>query len=302
MNTDCELLPYIREDIYTHTTASVQHIGWEIKKFHIDHNWNKSEGDGVVVAVVDTGCDLDHPDISKNLVPGINILKPNSKPIDDNGHGSHVSGTIAAINNGVGMVGVAPKAKIMPIKALNKKGSGRSIDIANGIIWAVDNGADLVTMSLGSEDKDYYIGKAIDIAVKNGCVVFCAAGNAGPDKDIMYPAKNPNTIAIGAIDSRFNRTSFTCSGESLDFLAPGQDIFSIVPDDSYAMMSGTSMSNPYAVGCAALLLSYKRQKNKHVKMSQQEYVDYFKSCAVPLVNQSHRSKKYQGYGVLSFKI
>lgn len=302
MKTDCELLPYIREDIYSHTTASIQHVGWEIKKFNIEKNWEKSKGEDVTVAVIDTGCDLDHPDIKKNLIEGINILNPKNKPNDDNGHGSHVSGTIAAVNNGIGMVGVSPKTKILPIKALNKKGSGNSIDIANGIVWASERGVDIITMSLGSEDKDYYISKAIDIAIENGSVIFCAAGNAGINKDIMYPAKNPKTIAIGAIDSRLNRTNFTCSGESLDFLAPGQDIFSIVPDNSYAIMSGTSMSNPYVVGCASLLLSYRRKRNKKIRLTQKDYVDYFKDCSIPLAKSNYRSKKYQGYGILSFNI
>lgn len=299
---DCELLPYIREDIFSHSTASAQHIGWEIEKFDIESNWRKTQGEGVVVAVIDTGCDLDHPDIKDNLIEGFNVLNKSKTPIDDNGHGSHVAGTIAAVNNGIGMVGIAPKTKIMPIKALNKEGAGRSIDIANGIVLASDNGADIITMSLGSEDKDYYISKAIDIAVKKGCVIFCAAGNAGPNKDIMYPAKNPKTIAIGAIDKNLRRTRFTCAGDTLDFLAPGQDIFSIVPDNSYAMMSGTSMSNPYVVGCASLLLSYERKINSSKVLSKDEYIKYFQKCTIPLKNESQRTKAYQGYGILSFKI
>lgn len=298
---DCELLPYIREDIFSHTTASTQHVGWEIKKFNIENNWKKSKGQGVVVAVIDTGCDMDHPDIKSNLVKGVNILKSSRSPADDNGHGSHVAGTIAAVDNGIGMVGVAPKAKIMPIKALDAKGTGRSIDIANGIVWASEHGADLITMSLGSEDQDSYISKAIDIASQKGCVIFCAAGNSGPGKDIMYPAKNEKTIAIGAIDKNLNRTSFTCAGDTLDFLAPGQDIFSIVPDNSYAMMSGTSMSNPYVVGCAALLLSY-RKKSGVSKITREQYVKYFKKHVVPLKQSSHRTKAYQGYGILSFQL
>lgn len=302
MRKDCKLLPYIRENVYGHSTASSQHMGWEIRKFNIDTNWIKSQGQGVTVAVIDTGCDLDHPDIKDNLLQGINTIDSKSSPADDNGHGSHVAGTIAAVNNGIGMVGVAPKTKIIPIKSLDKSGSGTSVDIANGIIWASENGADLITMSLGAPDQNPYISEAIDYAKQKGCVIFCAAGNSGPGKDIMYPAKNKNTIAIGAIDSRLRRTDFTCAGNALDFLAPGQDIFSIVPNNSYAIMSGTSMSNPYVVGCASLLLSYKRKTNKNLKLTTEDYIEYFKKCSIPLQDQKHQSKKYQGYGVLSFKL
>ena len=241
---------------------------------------------------------LDHPDIANNLLPGVNLINPRKPPHDDNGHGSHVAGTIAAENNGTGMVGVAPNAKIMPVKALDHNGSGTSVAVANGIVWSANNNADFITMSLGSEKPDTNIYKAIQYATSKGSVIFCAAGNSGPSVDIMYPAKYKETISIGAIDENLDRTDFTCAGDSLDFLAPGHNIFSIVPNNSYAMMSGTSMSNPYVVGCACLLLEYMNYK----KMTNIDYIRLFKAMTINIQESEYRNKKYQGYGILAFKI
>ena len=112
----CSLLPYVRQNIYGLDYNNQQIIPWSISKFKVENQWLKSEGEGVVVAVIDTGCDLEHQDLKHSLVDGYNFIGSNKAPIDDNGHGTHVSGTIAAENNKKGIVGVAPKAKIMPIK------------------------------------------------------------------------------------------------------------------------------------------------------------------------------------------
>ena len=127
---------------------------------------------------------------------------------------------------------------------------------------------------------------------------FCAAGNSGPKVDILYPAKYNNTISIGAIDRNLNRTNFTCSGPSLDFLAPGHDIMSILPYNRYALMSGTSMSNPFASGVAALYISYYRQKYSKSKLTRQEMIDILKKDSTPLKDSRFRDKNYQGFGII----
>lgn len=114
----------------------------------------------------------------------------------------------------------------------------------------------------------------------------------------MYPAKYENTISIGAINENFNRTNFTCSGQELDFLAPGLNIFSTVPNNSYAIMSGTSMSNPFAVGCACLLLSSNKKNNKYKLESINDYIDILKRFTIPLQETKYQEKRYQGYGIL----
>lgn len=293
------LLPYDEENVYGLSPQDKQFFGWEIEKFNIPQQWKKSEGENVTIAVIDTGCDLYHDDLKSNLVEGMNFVERGKDPIDRCGHGSHVAGTIAACNNGLGMVGVAPKAKIMPIKSLNDQGNGISQDIANGIIWAVDNGADLITMSLGSLSSSSSIYNAVVYASQNNVTIFCAAGNSGEDVEIMYPAKYKETISIGAIDRHLNRTNFTCSGEELDFLAPGHDIVSCIPGNGYSSMSGTSMSNPFATGCAALALSYFKSIGSKVPKSKQDYIDLFAPKAKSLQNPKYKGiRKYEGYGIM----
>lgn len=296
------LLPYIREDVYGLNPSDAQIFGWEIKKFNIENQWKLSMGEGVKVAVIDTGCDLYHDDIKNNLLQGKNFVEINKDPIDKNGHGTHVAGTIAAKNNNIGMVGIAPETKIVPVKALGDNGSGSLENIIKAIEWSADYGVDFITMSLGSPTPAKPLENAINYAAKKGVIIFCAAGNNGTDSDIMYPAKYNHTISIGAIDSNLNRTNFTCSGETLDFLAPGHNIFSCVPGNTYAMMSGTSMSNPFAVGCASLLLSYSRNIGSSIGISLKntdDYISVFKQKSKSLKDPRFAGqKKYEGYGIM----
>jgi major intracellular serine protease len=272
-----------------------QFYGWEIEKFDIRNHWKFSQGEGIVIAVIDTGCDLNHDDLKDNLVEGMNFIEPNKDPIDRCGHGTHVAGTIAATNNGFGMAGVAPKAKIMPIKSLDDKGNGNNQSISEGVYWAINKKVDFITMSLGSPVPSKQIEEAILRAEQNNIVVFCAAGNSGENVDIMYPAKYDYPISIGAIDEQFNRTDFTCSGEELDFLAPGHEILSCFPGNTYARMSGTSMSNPFVVGCAALTKSYYKNK----RLTKDDYIDLYKSKTLHLTNHKYANiRKYEGYGII----
>lgn len=299
MSKECNLLPYTREDIYSLQEAD-QLFGWEITSFNLPEKWKLSQGEGVKIAVIDTGCDLDHTDLKNNLLQGKNFVEKNKDPIDVNGHGTHVCGTICAENNLFGMVGVAPKSKVIPIKALDNRGNGNPDSIAEAIIWAVDQGADLITMSLGSPHPVESIRKSVLYALSKKVVTFCAAGNAGNTHEIFYPANYPETIGIGAIDEKFERASFSCTGTDLDFLAPGVKIFSTVPKNWYAFMSGTSMSNPFATGCAALLLSYVRNNNVGIKLETDE--DYRKILRKQTINlkdpKFSENKFFQGFGII----
>lgn len=296
------LLPHIREKVHGFNPNAAQVLGWEILKLGVDKQWVKSEGEDVIVSVIDTGCDLNHKDIRDNLIPGKNFLSQNASPQDDNGHGSHVAGTIAAQNNGLGMVGVAPKAKIMPVKALDRKGEGNLKNIIDAIYWSTDNKADFITMSLGSPSDATELKLAIDYANNRGTTVFAAAGNSGKDVEIMFPARYKNVIAIGAVDENLNRTSFTCSGEALDFLAPGHNIFSLAPNNGYAIMSGTSMSNPYAVGCAALLLAYDKKHHNYDLRDHNRYRSILSTMTIQIQQSQYKNKKYQGYGIIKVEI
>lgn len=299
MNKVIKLLPYIEEPLYGMSTDQPAIKGWEITKFNIPKYWRQSRGENVTVAVIDTGVDFNHEDIKNNIVTGKNFVSPGNDPMDVAGHGTHVSSTIAAEDNGCGIIGVANRAKIMPIKSLGDDGNGNMQNVVAGIMYAADANVDIITMSLGSPTPSKPIENAINYAANKGCIIFCAAGNSGPNVDIMYPAKYDNTISIGAIDKNLNRTNFTCSGDSLDFLAPGHEIIGCIPNNKYSMMSGTSMSNPFAVGLACLLLSYNKSEKRYSLKTSNDYVEIFKKTATDLSDPRYRGiKKYQGYGII----
>ena len=298
---NCRLLPHTKENIHSDFLDNHEAYGWELNKFNIPQKWTHSQGENIRVAVIDTGCDLNHKDLKNNLLEGKNFVEPNTDPTDRNGHGSHVAGTIAAAKNGVGITGVAPKAKILPIKALNDDGQGNIRDIISAIEWSANAGVHFITMSLGSPSKSKQLENVIKYAHDKGCIIFCAAGNSGSDIDIMYPAKYDHTISIGAVDRNLERTDFTCSGETLDFLAPGHEILGCVPGDQYAIMSGTSMSNPFAVGCACLALSLYKKQNKSDKLRTYiDYINLFKENAISLKDPKYSNiRKYQGFGIIN---
>ena len=294
-----QLLPFIREAI-TSILDIRQKSGWEITAFNLPASWKNSQGEGVKVAVLDTGCDLNHPDLVDNLLPGFNFVKRGTPPDDDNGHGSHVTGTICASNNDIGIVGVAPKAKVVPVKVLDENGSGDLDAVAEGIRWSANQGVDFITMSLGSSTETPQLYEAIVYAERKGVVTFCAAGNAGQTRQIFYPAAYPNVIGIGAIDSNFDRANFSCTGPDLDFLAPGVKILSTVPTNSYEYLSGTSMSTPFAVGVACLLLSFTRVNHVDFGLkTAQDYIKIFKQCTIPVSNPQFAKKHFfEGFGII----
>lgn len=213
---------------------------------------------------------------------------------------THVTGIICAANNDFGVVGVAPKTKVMPLKVLDKKGAGNLPNVANAIRYAADQKVDFITMSLGAPGLMPMIQDAIRYAASKGTVTWCAAGNAGKTHQIFYPAAYPEVIGIGAIDENFDRASFSCTGPDLDFVAPGVKILSTVPDNWYAVLSGTSMANPFAVGVASLLLSHKRIKNLDVKLNDaNDYINFMKSYTTPINNPAFAGQKFfEGFGII----
>lgn len=223
----------------------------------------------VTIAVIDTGVDLDHPDLRDNLVAGYDFVNRDADPNDDNGHGTHVAGIAAAIPfNNQGIVGVAGGAKIMPVKVLNANGSGNSLDIYLGIMYAVKNGADVINMSLGSGAPSQLIKEAVEYALAQDVVVVAATGNDGWDV-VGFPAAFDGVIGVGAIDwiGGFLFTNFSNYGPETDLMAPGVDIISIYPyeldlndgnQDGYTLLRGTSMASPFVAGMAALLRAENR--------------------------------------------
>jgi len=214
---------------------------------------------GVTVAVIDTGIDLTHPDLALNIVGGVNFVNSNSAN-DDNGHGSHCAGTIAAIDNTQGVVGVAPRASLLAVKVLDRRGSGSYSAITSGINWSVANGANILSMSLGGSASNSAMQSACDAAAQT-CFVVAAAGNSGDcnlsTNEISYPAFYSSVLSVGAtsIDpaSLDALMCFSSSNPDVELSAPGADILSTWKSGGYNTISGTSMACPHVAGCAAVL-------------------------------------------------
>ncbi len=219
--------------------------------------WNLCQGSpSVVIAIVDTGIDYTHPDLSGKVVAGYDFVNNDSDPFDDNGHGTHCAGIAAAkTNNGLGVAGVGFNCSVMPVKVLNASGSGYLDAVANGVTYAVDHGAKVVSMSLGGSAGTATLQQAVDYAWNNGVVVVAAAGNSSTTSP-SYPAFYTNCIAVASTDANDLRSSFSNYGTWVDVAAPGSNILSTVPGNQYQSWNGTSMACPAVAGLAGLLYSY----------------------------------------------
>lgn len=236
--------------------ASSQPIPWGVDRVDADNVWAATTADNVKVAVIDTGIDLDHLDLSGNIKGGVNTIQSWKNADDDNGHGSHVAGIIAALNNTVGVVGMGPQIDLYAVKVLNKNGSGYVSDIIEGIDWSINNNINVINMSLGTTSDIVSFHDAVIAARNAGIVVVAAAGNSGPNNNtVIYPAKYPESIAVSATDSSDGQPSFSSRGPEVDIAGPGVSIYSTYKNGSYATLSGTSMATPHVAGAAALLLS-----------------------------------------------
>ena len=250
----------VPNDIYYNTDQKAY-----LNTVRVPQAWDLSKSTGgQIVAVLDTGADLTHPDLAGRLVPGFNILSPNHQPVDDNGHGTMTLGIIAAsANNSAGVAGVGWAAKAMPVKVLDADGSGFDDAIARGIDWAVAHGAKVINMSLGGPGDNAVLHDAVKRAYAAGVVVIAAAGNDGTDV-LQFPASYPEAIAVAATNAGGVLTDFSSYGDWVDIAAPGRDILStgsraLTPPgyEPYWYCTGTSCSAPIVAGVAALM------KNKY---------------------------------------
>jgi subtilisin family serine protease len=246
--------------------GSARDLQWTLNHVRAEDAWRTSSGAGITVAVLDTGVDATHPDLAGRVLPGYDAIRRRAgATTDSTGHGTHVAGAIV----GHGQVaGVAPDARVLPVRVIDKSGIGSTADIATGIVWAVNNGADIINMSLGSTEPDRAEKKVITWAFKRGVLVVAAAGNEGSKKKVFPAAykdakrnasvrKDP-VLGVGAVHRSGAHPSFSQRGRFVDVAAPGVRVLSTAPrgHGSYSWESGTSMAAPIAAGVAAVAMSH----------------------------------------------
>lgn len=231
--------------------------------------WDVTTGSSsVTLAIVDSGIDPNHPEFAGRLLPGYDFLDRDPIPQDDCGHGTHVAGIAAATgNNAQGIAGIAWEVRILPIRVLGEDCAGSFVSVAEGILGAVERGAKVINLSLGSGLSSHLLESATFYAYTHGAALIAAAGNNGGP--VLYPARYSWVLAVGATDSNDNRTSYSAYGSELDLMAPGEDILSTLPlyshffyhtffgkQTAYDTLSGTSMAAPHVAGAAALLAGF----------------------------------------------
>ncbi|TVY09306.1 S8 family serine peptidase [Paenibacillus cremeus] len=222
-----------------------------LQQIHMNEAWDVAQvNTNITIAIVDTGVDLNHPDLKPNLVPGINLIHPELPPADDNGHGTNVAGVIAAMgNNDRGVAGILWRARIMPIKALEADGSGGEQRLGEGIRYAVDHGAKIVVLSLGLNKYSAYMSDIVKYAEERDVLLVAATGNEG--NRVKYPAAYPTVLAVGGLTADGTADSRSNTGPEVDLLAPW-DVFTTGLDGNYESKDGTSMAAPQAAAVAAL--------------------------------------------------
>lgn len=236
-----------------------EELPWGVNRIDAELAWTTSTGSGIKVAIVDTGIDLDHPDL--RVEGNVNMINSRKTGDDDNGHGTHVAGTVAAIDNEIGVIGVAPKAYLYAVKVLDRKGSGFLSDVIAGLQWCIegpdgvpDTGDEMqvVNMSLGTASNIQSFQDAVQAVDAAGIIQVAAAGNAsgGP---VGYPAAYEEVIAVSATDEANTIAYFSSTGPEVELAAPGVEILSTWKGGDYATKQGTSMAAPHVAGTSALV-------------------------------------------------
>lgn len=237
--------------------TDAQELPWGINR--VDADQVDAGGEGVDIAIIDTGVDPTHQDLEPHVGEGIAIEECSTDDCnapwdDDHSHGTHVAGTAAAVDNDLGVVGVAPDVTIHAVKVLTAAGSGTFSGVAAGIVAAAQEGWEVQNMSLGASTGSQVVKDALVEAANQGVTIVCSAGNSGPCTDCVgFPAAYEEAIAISATDDTDAMAGFSSTGPEVELAGPGVDVLSTLPGDRYGEFSGTSMSSPHVAGAAAVL-------------------------------------------------
>lgn len=254
-----------------------QFIPWGVRQIKAPSAWPRSAGQRVKIAVIDTGIDYMHPDLQKNVSGGINVVNRHSLPRDDNGHGTHIAGTIAAYSTKKGILGVAPLASLYAVKAFDHNGTAYISDIVYGIDWCVRNRIDIINMSFGMKTHSKALEEAVRRAHDAGVIIVASSGNDGRSGRMDYPAKFQQTIAVGATNKNKRVAKFSNRGKRIDIYGPGEKIYSSWLNGKYNELSGTSMATSHVSGVIAMLLSLRG------KLSVRAVKETLRANASPIV-------------------
>ena len=246
---------YKIERVVEETIGEVTDYGIKLSGAPLE--WNESMGECVNVGIIDTGIDSSHPDLSQRIKKTVNFAGGNTRDAsDDNGHGTHVAGIIAASKNNFGVIGAAPMANLYVAKAFDSRGRGDDDAVIRSIDWMISNNVKIINMSFSAPDYTERYHNALRAAYNKNIILVCAAGNGGSGGDTMgYPAKFNETISVAAVDINNKIASFSSKGVKTDIAAAGYEILSCYPGGTFARLSGTSMAAPIISGCAAILNS-----------------------------------------------
>lgn len=264
-------IQYIEEDARIEKLDD--HVTWNIKAINAD-KVHKSNifGEGIKVAVFDTGIDLDNDDLV--VAGGVSFVDGVESYDDDNGHGTAMAGILASSLNNQGLAGIAPNIRLYSVKVLDKNGKGYYSSIVKGIDWAIENNMDIIAMSFGGTEYSAILHESIRTATYNNILMIAASGNDGSDM-IQYPANYSDVVCVGATDKKNKVAKFTNTGEQMDMFAPGVDIETIRLEGGTIKISGTSASAAHVAGTAALIWSADRNLNvEQLKAVMYKNADY----------------------------
>ncbi|ADU30207.1 S8 family peptidase [Evansella cellulosilytica] len=267
---------------------------WNLTQIFAEDAWNVSVGrTAVPIAIVDSGIDPEHFDLAEKIMDGYNAFENNSAFEDEHGHGTHVAGIASAItNNHDGVAGVSWHNPILAVKALDHNAEGSSLSIAKGIVWAVDQGAKVINLSLGDSHDSNIMYEAIKYAYDQDVVLIAASGNDNVDTP-MYPAAYDEVLTVAAVDAFRERAVFSNFGNHIDVSAPGEHIPSTYLGNQYVMMSGTSMAAPHVAGMAGLIRSV------NPSLTNEEVYDIIKKSCDDLGESGY--DPYFGHGEINLR-